>query len=120
MSRAAAWELSDEDRRVMRRLNSTLGLFRVQDAEMPLQQMIVFCWVALNEGKTQRELCDALKMATSTSSRNIAALSPVHRLGKPGLGLVTWVDSPTDRRAKLLMLTDKGRAFAEQVSASLL
>jgi DNA-binding MarR family transcriptional regulator len=54
-------------------------------------------------------------MATSTSSRNIAALSPIHRLGKPGLGLVTWVDSPTDRRVKLLKLTEKGRDFSEQI-----
>ncbi len=110
-----ARELPEDDRRSIRRFTSILNLFRDQDAEMPIQQMVVFCWVAVNEGKTQSELCDALKMATSTSSRNIAALSPIHRLGKPGLGLVTWVDSPTDRRVKLLKLTEKGRDFSEQI-----
>lgn len=110
-----SWVKNDDERRIFRRLNSILGAFRTQDGEMPVQQMMVFCWVALNEGGVQRDLCTALDMPVSTASRNIAALSPVHRLGKPGLGLITWVESPHDRRAKLLMLTEKGRAFARQV-----
>lgn len=114
MSRAA-WELNDEDRRSMRRMSSIIGLFRGQDAEMPVQQMAVFCWIAVNEGRTQRDLIASLDMPNSSASRNIAALSLVHRLGKPGLGLITWVDNPEDRRAKLLMLTEKGRTFARQV-----
>lgn len=109
------WIKSDEERRTFRRLNSILHLFRGQDGEMPIQQILTFCWVALNEGGVQRDLCSALDMPHSTASRNIAALSTVHRLGKPGLGLITWVESPDDRRAKLLMLTEKGRAFARQV-----
>ena len=114
MSRAV-WEMNDEDRRAMRRLSSLVGLFRKQDAEMPVQQMAVFCWIVTNEGRVQRDLCAALDMPNSSASRNIAALSLVHRLGKPGLGLITWVDNPEDRRAKLLMLTEKGRTFARQV-----
>jgi DNA-binding MarR family transcriptional regulator len=78
---------------------------------MPVQQQLVLCHVALNEGTTQRDLCQALDMAVSTASRNIASLSEVHRLGKPGLGLVTWIEDVQDRRSKLLMLTPKGRAF---------
>ena len=54
-------------------------------------------------------------MASSTSSRNIAALSNVQRLGKPGLGLIDWVDSPKDRRVKLLYLTPKGHKFVADV-----
>jgi DNA-binding MarR family transcriptional regulator len=109
------WFNSDDERRTFRRLNSILTLFRGHDTEMPVQQMLVFCWVALNDGGVQRDLCAALDMPHSTASRNLSALSPIHRLGKPGLGLVTWSESVEDRRVKLLVLTDKGRAFARQV-----
>lgn len=88
-------------------------------AEMPVQQVLVFCWIALNEGGLQRDLCEALGMRNSTASRNIAALSDVHRLGKAGLGLVTWTESSKDRRAKLLGLTKTGKAFANTLASSL-
>lgn len=111
--------LNDENRRSLRGLFQVFERFRELEGEMPIQQILVLTYVALNEGKTQRELQDALNMPSSTTSRNIAALSEVHRLGKPGLGLVTWVDHPTDRRSKLLQLTPKGRAFASKVVAAL-
>lgn len=78
---------------------------------MPVQQMLVLTYIALHEGCTQRDLSKELEMPSSSSSRNIAALSSVHRLGKEGLGLVSWTDDPRDRRAKLLHLTEKGRTL---------
>ncbi|WP_294608287.1 MarR family winged helix-turn-helix transcriptional regulator [uncultured Roseovarius sp.] len=75
----------------------------------------VLAWVALNEGKTQKQLRDSLGMASSTSSRNLAALSKVHRLGKPGLELIEWHESLEDRRQKLLYLSPKGRKFVADV-----
>ena len=86
---------------------------------MPVQQQLVLCHIALNEGTTQRDLCQALDMAVSTASRNIAALSEVHRLGKSGLGLVTWTEDVLDRRSKLLMLAPKGRSFMRRILATL-
>ena len=77
--------------------------------------LLVFCWIALNEGGLQRDMCDALAIPVSTASRNVAALSEVHRLGKPGLGLVTWTESKQDRRAKLLGLTSTGKMFARSL-----
>lgn len=111
----SAWLDDDIKRRELRQIYYLLQRFRGQDGEMPVQQMLVFCWVALNEGGLQRDLCASLEMANSTASRNIAALSEVHRLGKPGLGLITWVESNVDRRSKLLILTQKGKAFAQEL-----
>jgi DNA-binding MarR family transcriptional regulator len=114
-----AWTSEDEERRQFRRIYSLLLRFRGEDGEMPVQQMLVFCWVALNEGGVQRDLCEALDMPNSTASRNLAALSDVHRLGKQGLGLVTWTESKQDRRVKLLCLTKKGKAFAHALATTL-
>lgn len=108
-----------QDRKQFRSLFSVVTQFRDLDSEMPVQQMQVLCWVALNEGKTQRDLRTSLDMPSSTSSRNIAALSKVHRLGKEGLGLIDFVDDPEDRRAKRLWLTPKGRAFINKLLATL-
>lgn len=113
--RDQAWLDDDEQRRQFRRIMSMLSRFREQDSEMPVQQMLVFCWIALNEGGLQRDMCDALAIPVSTASRNVAALSEVHRLGKPGLGLVTWTESKQDRRAKLLGLTSTGKMFARSL-----
>lgn len=99
----------DTARLKFRSIFSLLSRFRTLDKEMPVQQMLVFCWVALNEGRTQRELCVSLDMPSSTASRNLAALSKVHRLGKEGLGLIEWREDPMDRRSKLLWLTTKGQ-----------
>jgi DNA-binding MarR family transcriptional regulator len=118
MPRDTTWA-TDEQRRSFRSIYTMLTRFREQDETMPVQQMLVFCYIALNEGSTQRDLIKDLDMASSTSSRNIAALSPVHRLGTPGLALITWTDDPQDRRAKLLVLTAKGRAFAHRLLETL-
>ena len=115
---APVWS-SDDERRTLRGVFHVVGLLYDQHKEMPAQQMQVLFYVALNEGNTQRELCRDLGMPVSTASRNVAALSHVHRLGKEGLGLVTWVDDPEDRRAKLLTLTSKGQALMRKVLQTL-
>ena len=98
--------LTDDETRMMRRLISALSRLREQDQTMPVQQMLVLLWIAANEGRPQRDLIQAFKdIPESTVSRNVAALSEVHRLGKPGLGLVSWLPHPTDRRVNLLQLT---------------
>lgn len=107
--------VTDTDRRLFRRVFGVLSHLREIESDMPIQQVVVLAWVALNEGKTQKQLRDSLDMASSTSSRNLAALSKVHRLGKPGLGMIDWVDSPEDRRQKLLYLSSKGRKFVTEV-----
>lgn len=105
---AQTWP-TDADRKDLQGLRSVINRLRDLDPEMPIQQFATLVWVALNEDKTQRELCSDLNMPNSSASRNLAALSKVHRLGREGLGLVTWVESVEDRRMKLLMLTPKGR-----------
>lgn len=105
----------DAGRHLMRAMFNLFGKLRELDAEMPVQQMLVLQYIALHEGCTQRDMARDLDMPSSSSSRNIAALSTVHRLGKEGLGLVTWVDDPLDRRAKLLLLTEKGRTVMRRL-----
>ncbi|WP_422049748.1 MarR family winged helix-turn-helix transcriptional regulator [Shimia sp.] len=106
---------SDDKRRDFRSTYNLFQLMRDTEKDMPMSMAAVFAWVALNEGSTQVELRNALDMPSATSSRILAALSKVHRLGKPGHDLIEWVENPEDRRAKLLYLTTKGRALANKM-----
>jgi len=104
-----------QDKAKGRDLHNILTAFREVDGEMPVQQMMCLVWIANNEGKTQKDLRTSLNMFPSTSSRNLAALSKVHRLGKAGHGLIDFVDDVEDRRQKQLWLTPKGRQFIGKV-----
>jgi DNA-binding MarR family transcriptional regulator len=108
-----------EARNRFRSIMTIVNTFRDLDTEMPMQQAMVFLWVAMNEGKTQRDMRGTLDIPSSTASRNLAALSDFHRLGKPGLGLVVFVDHPEDRRSKLLYLSKKGRDVVQTLYGSL-
>lgn len=107
--------LTDVNRSQFRSIFQIMSILRDLDADMPINQATCFCWIVLNEGRTQVELRQDLEMASSTSSRSLAALSKVHRLGKPGLDLIEWVENPEDRRAKLLFLSTRGRRLVEQL-----
>ena len=110
---------TDHDRQTFRNLYKVSTILREIEKDMPMTMASIFLWVALNEGGTQADLRLDLDLASSTSSRNLAALSKVHRLGVPGHGLIEWVENPEDRRAKLLFLSTKGKALVGRIMGHL-
>ncbi|WP_170343088.1 MarR family winged helix-turn-helix transcriptional regulator [Ruegeria arenilitoris] len=106
---------TEDQRQTFRAVLTLFNVLRDVEKDMPMSMAAIFAWVALNEGGTQVELRQALGMPSSTASRNLAALSKVHRLGKPGHDLIEWVENPEDRRAKLLYLTPKGKALVNEL-----
>ncbi len=103
--------LPKEERRALRKALTILEDFRALDAEMPIQTAVTFMIVALNEGLALKDVADRLGMASSTASRNVAALSKHHRLGKQGHDLIENREDPMERRRKIHTLTPKGVAF---------
>jgi len=89
--------------------------FRKVDPDMPIQMAAAFLVVANNEGVTMKELGDKLGISQSSCSRNVAALSKVHRLNKPGHDLVYAIEDPAERRRKIVFLTPKGKRVAESI-----
>lgn len=89
------------------------------DSEMQAQTMAIYLAVMKKPGISMRELETATGHASSTISRNIAALGKIHRKGKPGHQLLSSKEDPMDRRIKRVFPTAKGhyvyKAFREAV-----
>lgn len=58
---------------------------------------------------------ERLGLASSSASRNVAALSGLHWMKKPGLGLVELVTDPMALHKKQVRLTVKGKRLVEQL-----
>jgi DNA-binding MarR family transcriptional regulator len=101
----------------LRTLATAVEAFRALDAEMQSQQIVTFLMVAAagNDHISMRQLADHLGIASSSVSRNVAALSEHHRLGHPGHNLVEAYEDPADRRNKRVRLTAKGRTLAARL-----
>lgn len=103
--------------RQIRSLANAIRAFRDLDAEIQAQTVLTFLLVAdATEPVSMRDLQGRLDISTSSVSRNVAALSKHHRLGKDGLDLVEAYEDPADRRNKVVRLTAKGRAFSSKLT----
>ncbi|WP_448206460.1 MarR family winged helix-turn-helix transcriptional regulator [Azospirillum sp. sgz302134] len=94
-----------------------LEAFRKLDPDLPIQYALSFMTIAQNEGISIGELAERLGIAQSSASRNVAALSRWHSFGKAGLDLVQAQEDPRERRRKIVTLTDRGRAFLDELRA---
>nr|WP_273545330.1 MarR family winged helix-turn-helix transcriptional regulator [Sinorhizobium medicae] len=78
---------------------------------------MVFLRVVDRPGITMKELIQATGLASSSVSRNVAALGETHRGGQPGHNLLRSYEDAMDRRTKRVELTAKGqRVYATLVS----
>ena len=72
-----------------------------------LTYISLFVLQLLADGTTQKELCDTLYFPKQTVNKVILSFEKK--------GYVTLVENPNDRRARSIMLTEKGRTFQKQV-----
>ena len=101
--------------RALGRVYRIIEEFRKLDPEIPSQAINAFLYIVLHEGCSVKDIGEALNLRQSSASRNVALLSKMHRLGKPGLGLIEAKEDPRDRRWKTVNLTARGRRFLEDL-----
>ena len=97
------------------RLVDILQEFRKLDYEMPAQVILCFVFVASHNPCHSEVLCHELGLTRAAVSRNTDWLSDKHRLGKPGLNLITKEVDVSNRRRMILSLTDKGKIIAKDL-----
>jgi DNA-binding MarR family transcriptional regulator len=82
---------------------------------IPLPYAIVFLLVALDEGNGVNYYARSLGIHRWRMSRYLRDIGARSRSGGPGLGLVAVLHDSDDHRYTKVVLTDKGRALAEEV-----
>jgi DNA-binding MarR family transcriptional regulator len=98
-------------------LLETMELFRRVCGQRRFSSLILFLYACENEGLTFTELASLAEIHLSTSSRLIKALAGESSGAFPGLSapLFTFETSLSDRRLKLIYLSDEGRALRDEL-----
>jgi DNA-binding MarR family transcriptional regulator len=108
----------------LRRRNAGLDIMerlRAQGDSMTFNAMLVFMYVAENEGINVSDLARICRMTEATASRSARALAPAGVPGSlpPSLGLLELRPDPHDGRGRLLYLTTTGRKLRDQIDATI-
>ena len=107
--------MTKSNRKELFKAANLIEAFRGVSPELPSQMAAAFLIICRNEGCSVKDVGDRLGLAKSSASRNISALSEVHRKGTPGFNLVETYDDPMDRRVKKINLTQKGKALRNRI-----
>jgi DNA-binding MarR family transcriptional regulator len=110
--------LADEHLPQVRLVFRVIEEIRKYDPELPTQTANTLLYIILHEGTpscSMAGIAEALNLAQSSVSRNVSALSAVHRNRRPGMGLVETVIDPLERRRRIIRLTRKGREFVRDL-----
>lgn len=103
----------------LKALIKVFDAIRVLEDDMQAQTVLILLHIARKPHLQMKDLEEATGLASSSISRNVAALGKVHRKGKAGLDLVTAYEDPEDRRFKRVHLTPKGRKFIDTLNGFL-
>ena len=101
------------------RLLKAMDLIRLMDSEMPAQLVSCLLYIASHKDCHKQAMEDYLNISVASGSRNTDWLSSKHRLGKPGLNLITKERDPSNGRRLVLKLTNKGEQLIKQIRTTL-
>jgi DNA-binding MarR family transcriptional regulator len=101
-------QVQNSTAKAARKAASIIEEFRKLNPEMQAQQMAIFLAVVAKPESTITDLANVTGHSTGTVSRNVAALSQIHRKGMPGLDILVAKEDIMDRRNKRISLTPKG------------
>jgi DNA-binding MarR family transcriptional regulator len=109
----------DDEKQVLASFLKALKPFRTLRETMPLQYVLSFLLVAMDENQNVTEYAKRAGISQSLMTRHLADLSMVNRYHEEGFGLVEGYDDIMDRRNRLIRLTAKGQRIVGQIFGSL-
>ena len=84
--------------------------------ELPIQTLTCLMYIASHEGCHKQAMEEDLNMNKAAGSRNTDWLARLHRLGRPGLNLITKEVDYSDKRRSVLKLTRKGKDLVHKIT----
>jgi DNA-binding MarR family transcriptional regulator len=84
---------------------------------MSLSHVVVFLYIAENQGLNVTELADICRTTTATASRTARSLMEEGAMDAlpPYFGLVEAHPNPQDSKGRVLFLTDTGRRLRDEM-----
>lgn len=119
MSKDFRQTLSDDEKADLRKLLGALEHFRTVRSTMPLQYIVTFLLVALDEGDGPTEYARKAGVSKSVMSRHLLDIGDRNRHMEEGFGLITQRPDPMNLRTHQAMLAADGKNLAQKVLRSL-
>jgi DNA-binding MarR family transcriptional regulator len=103
------------DQTALASLLASVEPFREIRGTMPLQYVIAFVLVAMEEGLGVGEYAKQAGVSMSVMSRHLLDIGERNRHKDPGFGLVYSKPDPNELRKSEVYLTDKGKALKHRL-----
>lgn len=111
--------LSETDKADLKKLLMALEPFRKLRATMPLQYIVTYLLVALDEGDGPSDYAARAGVSTSVMSRHMLDIGERNRHMEEGFGLISQRPDPMELRKHQAMLNDKGKGLANSILRAL-
>lgn len=111
--------LSEEDKAAARALFLALKPFRDIRSTMPLQYVITFLLVAMEEGKGVTEYAEIAAVPATVMTRHLLDIGDRNRSREDGFGLVTQERGRNDLRRRHTRVTTRGKALMNEIKQAL-
>lgn len=112
--------LSDEEIATARALYLALKNFTDLRPTMPLQYVMTYLQVCMDEGKGVLEYAARAEVPPTVMTRHLLDIGDRNRAGEEGFGLVTQERDRTDLRRHHARVTAKGKAMIQRMRQALL
>lgn len=111
--------LSAEEKDKLRALLLALRPFQAIRPTMPLQYVVAFLLVALDEGEGVTTYANRAGVSQSVMSRHLLDIGDRNRHKEEGFGLITQRQDPMNLSKHQAMLSGKGKAIAHAITQAL-
>lgn len=108
-------KLNETDKAALLGVFRSLKVFKLLSDRMPLQYVLSFMAVAVDEGKSVIDYARALDVNNTTMSRHLLDIGPFNRNHEEGYNLIEYRVDPNERRRHQYYLTPKGKHFVQMI-----
>src|SRR5690242_13325755 len=115
MANVRANKLEGSDAQAVKSLLAAIEAFRAIRPTMPLQYVVAFLLVAMEEGLGVSDYAKRAGVSMSVMSRHLLDIGERNRHMEEGFGLIESRQNPMELRKNEIYLTTKGRALLHRI-----
>lgn len=105
--------MTDERQATCKALYLALQPFLAEAPNMPIQNLVTFLRVGMEEGKSVSDYAQDAGLLKTVMTRHLLDIGTRDRYGDEGLGLITQARDPKDLRINRAWVTQKGAAMVD-------